>query len=285
MTAATKPTVRDERPPEAFPPPRPFDEGTMAFSRASRRYLSGAQAPGGRAGAARRSRAFSGRPVFGARRPRVPSLARILLAAAIAAVAVAFVVAPLLQAEDRTASPAPGAGEPAESTPRAEWAQGSVPFLYQTDPAWASAPYAGATVNESGCGPTCLSMVYVCLTGHTDLDPAGMAAFSEAGGFVEGDLTSWSLMTEGAAQLGLVAEELSADEAGVRAALGAGRPVVCSVGPGDFTTTGHFIVLAGTADDGSIVVHDPNSAERSSRTWGCARILEQCRNLWAFSRA
>ena len=186
------------------------------------------------------------------------------------------------------ASTAGGAGQaggsaPTSSTPREEWRAGEVPFLYQTDPQWASHPYAGGTVEKNGCGPTCLSMVYVSLTGRDDLDPSAMADFSERGGYTTDGMTTWTLMTDGAAELGLVSEELPASSSAVRDALLAGRPVICSVGPGDFTTTGHFIVLSGLAGDGGVVVHDPNSAERSSRTWDLERVLGQCLNLWALS--
>ena len=173
--------------------------------------------------------------------------------------------------------------QPASSTPRSEWRAGEVPFLYQTDPQWASHPYAGGTVEKNGCGPTCLSMVYVTLTGRGDLDPAAMADFSERGGYTTDGMTAWALMSDGAAELGLVSEELSASAAAVREALLAGKPVICSVGPGDFTTTGHFIVLAGLTEDGEVVVHDPNSAERSEQPWDLERVLGQCLNLWAFS--
>ena len=186
------------------------------------------------------------------------------------------------------ASTAGGAGQaggsaPTSSTPRAEWRTGEVPFLYQTDPQWASHPYAGGNVEKNGCGPTCLSMVYVTLTGRDDLDPAAMADFSERGGYTTDGMTTWALMTDGAAELGLVSEELPASASAVRDALLAGRPVICSVGPGDFTTTGHFIVLTGLTEDGEVVVHDPNSAERSSRPWELERVLGQYLNLWAFS--
>ena len=186
------------------------------------------------------------------------------------------------------ASTAGGAGQaggsaPTSSTPRAEWRTGEVPFLYQTDPQWASHPYAGGNVEKNGCGPTCLSMVYVTLTGRDDLDPAAMADFSERGGYVSNGMTTWTLMTDGAAELGLVSEELPASASVVRDALLAGRPVICSVGPGDFTTTGHFIVLTGLTEDGEVVVHDPNSAERSARPWDLERVVGQCLNLWAFS--
>ena len=176
-----------------------------------------------------------------------------------------------------------GDSVPAHSTPRADWHAGEVPFLYQTDPQWASHPYAGGTVEKNGCGPTCLSMVYVALTGHDGLDPAAMADFSERGGYVSNGMTAWTLMSDGAAELGLTSEELPATTAAVREALLAGKPVICSVGPGDFTTTGHFIVLTGLTEDGEVVVHDPNSAERSARPWDLERVLGQCLNLWAFS--
>ena len=180
-------------------------------------------------------------------------------------------------------APAPAAGEPVTSTPRAEWRRGEVPRLYQTDPAWAALPYAGGTIEKNGCGPTCLAMVYVDLTGRTDRGPAEMASFSERGGYVSDGMTAWALMTDGAAELGLSSQELPASAEAVRGELAAGHPVICSVGPGDFTTAGHFIVLAGLADDGTVIVRDPNSAERTARTWDLDRVLGQCLNLWSFS--
>lgn len=170
------------------------------------------------------------------------------------------------------------------STPRDQWRAGEVPFLYQTDAAWSEAPYAESTVAESGCGPSSLAMVYIALTGRTDLDPAAMAVFSERGGYVEDGLTSWRLMTDGAAELGLSSREVPSDKGALKAELAAAHPVICSVGPGDFTAKGHFIVLAGLADDGRLVVHDPNSPARSAQTWEVERVLAQCRNLWAFEK-
>ena len=110
-----------------------------------------------------------------------------------------------------------------------------------------------------------------------------MADFSEHGGYTADGMTAWALMSDGAAELGLASDELPASAPAVREALLAGRRVICSVGPGDFTTTGHFIVLAGLTEDGEVVVHDPNSAERSARTWDLERVIGQCLNLWAFS--
>ena len=169
------------------------------------------------------------------------------------------------------------------STPVSAWRVGEVPELYQIDPAWADEPYAGGTVGENGCGPTCLTMAYVALTGHTDMDPVAMASFSEREGYTVDGMTAWALMTEGAQTLGLASEELPANAASIRAALEAGQVIIASVRPGDFTTTGHFIVLAGIAANGELEIRDPNSAERTHETWSIDRVLGQCANLWALS--
>ena len=36
-----------------------------------------------------------------------------------------------------------------------------MPHIYQIDPAWSELPYAGGTIRENACGPTCLTMVYI----------------------------------------------------------------------------------------------------------------------------
>ena len=127
-------------------------------------------------------------------------------------------------------------------------------------------------------------MVYIALTGKTDKDPAAMAAFSEAEGYVEEGLTAWRFMTDGAADLGLSSHEVPADAGRLKEELAQGHPVICSMRPGDFTSTGHFLVVAGVADNGELVIHDPNSPANSARTWDAERVLAQCANLWAFER-
>lgn len=212
---------------------------------------------------------------------RAPALVLVALLAVAAVGAAVGITASLAGGSAGAASSVSGVAE--RSTPRSEWRRGAVPKLYQTDPEWAGDEYAGATIRESGCGPTCLAMAYVALTGRTDRGPAEMAAFSERGGHVSGGMTAWTLMTDGAAELGLTSEELPADAGRVRSALAAGQVVICSMRPGDFTTTGHFIVLAGVTDDGDVIVRDPNSAERTARAWDLEDVLGQCANLWALS--
>lgn len=213
-----------------------------------------------------------------------PGWTAVAVFAVVAAIASCGVFAALHTAsEDARHALSAGASQPTISTPKSEWKRDEIPYLYQTDPAWAAAPYAGTDVLTAGCGPACMTMVYVGLTGKTDYDPVSMAAFSEANGFVDSGMTAWLFMTQGAAMLGLHGEELPADENVLAAALREGRPVIASVRPGDFTTVGHFIVIAGIDDAGNLIIRDPNSPEHSAQTWNAQRILGQCANLWAYS--
>ena len=63
-----------------------------------------------------------------------------------------------------------------------------------------------------------------------------------------------------------------------------GHPIICIMGPGDFTTTGHYIVLTAVASDGSIEVHDPNSQKNSDRTWNLEKLMAQTKNLWVYEK-
>lgn len=172
----------------------------------------------------------------------------------------------------------------AESTPKDQWRRGMVPALYQTDGEWSAIPYGDGTIATHGCGPTSLSMAYVALTGKADRDPAAMAAFAEEHGYLDGGVTSWLLMSAGASELGLSSEMLPSNPEAVRDALLADHPVICSVGPGDFTTDGHFIVLVDANPDGTVTLRDPNSPERTAQTWELDRVLNQCLNLWEMTR-
>ncbi len=180
--------------------------------------------------------------------------------------------------------PVKDAGQVPVSTPREEWAAGSLPYLYQTDPAWSSTAYAGGTVARNGCGPTCLTMIYIYLTGSTDMTPADMCALADAHGFAPTGATEHAFMTDGAALLGITGAAINPQQASeVESALRAGEPVVCAVRPGDFTPNGHFIILYGIDDAGMASVHDPNSSYRSTQKWDLRRVLNQTAMCWTFS--
>ena len=130
-----------------------------------------------------------------------------------------------------------------------------------------------------------LAMAAAYLTGDSTITPYRVARYAaENGYYVPGQGTSWSLLSDGAGAFGISCYQLSLDQTQIDAALDAGQPVICSMLPGDFTTEGHFIVLTGRADNGEYEVHDPNSVERSKKTWSYDRLSGQIAALWACSR-
>lgn len=168
------------------------------------------------------------------------------------------------------------------STPRSQWSAGTMPHIYQIDPAWSELPYAGGTIRQNGCGPTCLTMVYIFKTGRTDMTPADMCALSEAGNYAPTGATEWSFMTSGAWQLGLNGTQLYNDRDSMAQALRSGAPVIAAVRPGTFTNVGHYIVLYGIDDADQIGVYDPNSPSRSARRWGVVEVLNEIEAMWAY---
>ena len=136
------------------------------------------------------------------------------------------------------------------------------------------APYA--------CGPTCLTMVYLFKTGHTEKTPVDICALAEAGNYAPTGATEWSFMTGGAWQLGLNGTQLYNDRESITQALRSGAPVIAAVRPGTFTNVGHYIVLYGIDDANQIGVYDPNSASRSARRWGVVEVLNEVEAMWAY---
>ena len=125
-------------------------------------------------------------------------------------------------------------------------------------------------------------MVITSLTGDDTITPYVVAQYaSEQGYYVPGAGTAWTLMSEGAKHFGVIGEELPLTKSIMEGVLKEGRPIICSMRHGDFTTTGHFIVITGIKD-GQFTVNDPNSTERSNMLWDYDTLKPQISNLWAF---
>ena len=160
---------------------------------------------------------------------------------------------------------------------------GGIPLLLQWDERWGYAIYGDNMIAINGCGPTALAMVAAGLTGDAGITPDRVARYAAEQGYYEGDAgTSWTLMTEGAAAFGVIGQEIGLSREQVFAELESGHPVICSMRPGDFTSTGHFIVLVGI-EDGKIRVNDPNSRARSQVLWEYDRLESQINNLWSYT--
>lgn len=159
-------------------------------------------------------------------------------------------------------------------------AEGEIPLLLQWDERWGYGAYGESIVAVSGCGPTCIAMVASGLTGRTDITPYTVASYSENNGFLTKEMdTSWDLMTYGCQEFGITGTMLGLDENAMANTLSSGNPIICSMGPGDFTDNGHFIVLTGY-ENGMFRVNDPNSRIRSEKTWSYETLKNQIVNMW-----
>lgn len=139
-----------------------------------------------------------------------------------------------------------------------DFVTGEIPALIQWDERWGYAPYGSETIIAvSGCGPTALSMVISGLLQDASITPAVVADYASSNGYL--------------------------DENAMINVLSVGCPIICSMGPGIFTTTGHFIVLTGY-QDGAFTVHDPASKVRTSQTYTFQEISGQIKNMWYFAK-
>ena len=161
--------------------------------------------------------------------------------------------------------------------------EGELPYLVQYDTRWAYHAYGSSVMGITGCGPTCLSMAAIGLAGDADATPARVADYAEAAGhYVPGAGTAWTLFTTGAAAFGLEGEMVETDESVMKTALDEGKVLVASMLPGDFTTSGHFILIV---DHGlfGFNVYDPNSLELSRKTWRFDDLAGQIAQLWTLA--
>ena len=132
----------------------------------------------------------------------------------------------------------------------------------------------------------CFSGLVKCNTfylsgGNSQFTPEKIIQFAiDSNYYVPGSGSSWTLISEGGDKLGFRVTELPLDENRIRSVLENGTPIIFVVGPGDFTTSGHFLVMTGY-ENGQIRLLDPNSKSNSETLWSYQQIKGQIRNLWS----
>ncbi|WP_072499742.1 C39 family peptidase [Olsenella phocaeensis] len=177
-----------------------------------------------------------------------------------------------------------------ESYPRArseEYAsgvtKGVVPRLYQWDKRWGYTEYCGRDFGTTGCCPTSFSMVYMAVTGKTDVTPGVAGELAQELDMVDDDAGTYGdFIPTAAERYGLECREVGRSVEVIKAELQSGHVLIANVGPGDFTTAGHFIVLTVWNADGSVSICDPYSSVRSGQTWDPERLVGQTMRLHSF---
>ena len=159
------------------------------------------------------------------------------------------------------------------------------PLFLQWDPRWGYASYGDeSVVGLSGCGPTALSMVLYYLTGNEELTPDKIAEYSmKEGYYISGTGTAWLLLEDVPPIYGISVSQPQKNERVMRQALDRGELIICSMGPGDFTVGGHFVVVYGYTEDG-FLLNDPNCVARSRKNWSYTQIGGQIKHIWTFAK-
>ena len=125
----------------------------------------------------------------------------------------------------------------------------AVPRYYQTD--YPNIKFGNGTISSSGCSITCLAMVSTYLTDHAFLPDQMAYAFASYG------KNNIERLEYGNAQMQLP-NTRTENVQDVLQALREGKVVIAMMDDESiFTTTQHFIVLAGMTEDGKILVNDP----------------------------
>lgn len=163
--------------------------------------------------------------------------------------------------------------------------QGDYPDYYYssdvTQPQYKGSSGKWATIASHGCGPTSLAIVLSSFT-NSEINPMAVTQqVCQMGGCTSGgsyfgplaDLAeSYGYETEFVAKNGNVSK--------VTNALAAGDSLVIALmGPGIFTSGGHYIVLTGTRSDGKVSVADPASRSRTETKWfSFNTVVEQAKS-------
>lgn len=164
-------------------------------------------------------------------------------------------------------------------------------YFNQGDPVWADQPYGSDHIGGYGCGPTAMAMAISSMT-DTYMNPAEMSAWAVDHGYWARRSGSYLSIVEGTASaFGLQVEPINEHTPkAMQDALLSGKLLVALMGPGHFTTGGHFILVRGVTLSGEVLVADPNSTQRSLVTWDPQLILDELSPsrtrgapLWAIS--
>jgi len=157
------------------------------------------------------------------------------------------------------------------------------PLFIQWDKRWGYTNYGDSLMAITGCGPTSLSMAIVALTGNKEATPYNVAKFSYKNGYyANGKGSLWTLISEGSSHYGLNAKTLPSHKGSLIKALDDGKVLILAMGPGKFTTSGHFIVIY-DYDENGFYVNDPNSYERSEKIWPFSEFKNEIKNIWSLS--
>ena len=154
---------------------------------------------------------------------------------------------------------------------------------YQTN--YKDVKYGSGTISSSGCGPTCVAMITTYMTGSVVSTPE-VCRWCEADHYKAGDGTYGSVFPAAAERYGYTCVDMGLRYGDVLLEIASGKPAVVLVGPGTFTSTGHYMVIKGMTSEGELILNDPNGNNLNrygTNKFPAAIVLGEAKNFWVFS--
>lgn len=170
-------------------------------------------------------------------------------------------------------------------------------YYSQSDSRWKDKSYNtgqdNATMNDSGCGPTAMSMVASEMTGK-NVDPTEMASLAKATGNRDNTGTNWNFMNTAAGAYGINSQEVENPSAEyISDQLDQGKPMILSGTKGGgygstpkksgsaYTSAGHYVVAVGKDNDGNVIVNDPRGKQYSGK-YNLDDVASETGASWSF---
>ena len=167
---------------------------------------------------------------------------------------------------------------------RSDEAGMAIPMLFQGDYKQVILYYDGTprSVSTSGCGATSVSMIVAYLTGNTEQTPYTLFCEACDAGRYNGAGWDHTTLSHYANRYGVKTRWIRNSGKDIVEALRAGKPVIAHMGPGIFTSRGHYVVLRGVTADGKILINDPISPNKCGKAFPIQTLLTQAKGSNAF---
>lgn len=163
-----------------------------------------------------------------------------------------------------------------------------VSFL-QYDSEWGSESYSlysgySQTIANSGCGPTAVAMV-VNYYADASVKPDEMCEYSLDNGYrTSSEGTAWGFFESVAKKYDLDFMQTGSSSEALKWMESKEDPlIVCSMGPGNWTRAGHFILLW-DVKDGVAYINDPASEAKSRIESSYNYMASQCKQYFCFDK-
>ena len=167
-------------------------------------------------------------------------------------------------------------------------------YYSQNDPRWASVKFKqsdgtddGATIGNTGCGPTAMAMAISDVTGET-VTPIAMAKLAQESGDRDDTGTNWNFVNTAANAYNVDSAQVKSPSAStISTTLSSGEPVVLlgqsstNTSSSPYTANGHYVVATGLDSRGYVKINDPRGLDHSISV-PASDLASETVSMWTF---